>query len=178
VWKTKSEHDALEFEEQVKALEDELEREKEKVKKMQFELAQKMQELHTVKDQQNQATNGLKEQVKERDAQIAKLKRQITVKGMTSLVPALCELCVCVVSCVLCVRVRVAHSSPNLNSGIQSQSSSQAELESSLSAMTDRLIRLQALNETLTNEKAALQMRLNSEVQVRLARVFFFFFCG
>jgi hypothetical protein len=33
--------------------------------------------------------------------------------------------------------------------------------------MTDRLIRLQALNETLTNEKAALQMRLNSEVQVR-----------
>ncbi|ELR13889.1 uncharacterized protein ACA1_364050 [Acanthamoeba castellanii str. Neff] len=129
-----AEHDALEFEEQVKALEDELEREKEKVKKMQFELAQKMQELHTVKDQQNQATNGLKEQVKERDAQIAKLKRQITVKG------------------------------------IQSQSSSQAELESSLSAMTDRLIRLQALNETLTNEKAALQMRLNSEVQSRRER--------
>jgi chromosome segregation ATPase len=100
MWKTKSEHDALEFEEQVKALEDELEREKEKVKKMQFELAQKMQELHTVKDQQNQATNGLKEQVKERDAQIAKLKRQITVKGTASLVPVLCAVCVCV--CVLC----------------------------------------------------------------------------
>jgi len=32
--------------------------------------------------------------------------------------------------------------------------------------MTDRLIRLQALNETLTNEKAALQMRLSSEIQV------------
>jgi hypothetical protein len=46
--------------------------------------------------------------------------------------------------------------------------------------MTDRLIRLQALNETLTNEKAALQMRLNSEVQVRLACVspHTFFFCG
>lgn len=53
---------------------------------------------------------------------------------------------------------------------MQSQSTSQAELESSLSAMTDRLIRLQALNETLTNEKAALQMRLNAEVQSRRER--------
>jgi DNA repair exonuclease SbcCD ATPase subunit len=78
----------LEFEEQVKALEDELEKERERVRKVQFELAQRMQELHTVKDQQNQAANGLKEQIKERDAQIAKLKRQITVKGVHACPPA------------------------------------------------------------------------------------------
>lgn len=44
---------------------------------------------------------------------------------------------------------------------------STVELENSLRAMTDRLIRLQALNESLSNEKAALQLRLQSELQVR-----------
>lgn len=45
-------------------------------------------------------------------------------------------------------------------------SSSTAELENSLRSMTDRLIRMQALNESLANEKAALLLRLQSEIQV------------
>lgn len=45
-------------------------------------------------------------------------------------------------------------------------SSSTAELENSLRSMTDRLIRMQALNESLANEKAALLLRLQSELQV------------
>jgi DNA repair exonuclease SbcCD ATPase subunit len=79
-----AEHDALEFEEQIKSLEDELEKERERVRKVQFELAQRLQELHVTKDQVAQTTSTLHEQIKDRDAQIAKLKRQITVKGTTS----------------------------------------------------------------------------------------------
>ena len=45
-------------------------------------------------------------------------------------------------------------------------SSSTTELENSLRSMTDRLIRMQALNESLANEKAALLLRLQSELQV------------
>jgi len=71
----------LEYEEQIKTLEDELEKEREKVRKVHMELAQRTQELQGTKDQMALSSSNLQEQIKERDTQISKLKRQLATKG-------------------------------------------------------------------------------------------------
>ncbi len=75
------EHDAGEFEDQVKGLEDELHREKERYKKLHVELLQKTNEITAAKQKADEATAAFNEQIKLKDALITKLKRQLTIKG-------------------------------------------------------------------------------------------------
>ena len=116
------------MQEHIHHLEESYTKEKERVKALQVELLQKGQEAASARERMESLNKQLQEQLKNNEAQIAKLKRQLAIKGLPS--------------------------------------SSTTELENSLRSMTDRLIRMQALNESLANEKAALLLRLQSELQV------------
>jgi len=116
------------MQEHIHHLEESYTKEKERVKALQVELLQKGQEAASTRERMESLNKQLQEQLKNNEAQIAKLKRQLAIKGLPS--------------------------------------SSTTELENSLRSMTDRLIRMQALNESLANEKAALLLRLQSELQV------------
>ncbi len=140
-----AEADSEVFRTQLANSEEALEKERKRVQALQIDMLTRSGESAHAQKEAECAMMELKEALKAKEAEIAKLRRQVCRSAST--------------------RVLLLITNSQISSKSQS-SSSQMELENRLRSTTDHLLQKQAQIDTLLSEKSFLQLQLEHAVQV------------